>query len=310
MKREIKLRGYSYRTEQAYTGWVKRFVRFHQGENPSRLGKSAVEAFLSFLATELKVAASTQNQALNGLIFMYRHVLKIDLPQLDDVVRAKRPQRLPVVLGRHEVKQLMDCLDGWHWLVVALLYGGGLRITEALRLRIKDVDFRRLAITVREGKGNKDRITVLPAGVTSPLESHLVRVRQLHRADLAKGYGNVVLPSALARKYPGAGRRWAWQWVFPAPHRSVDPRSGELARHHLSQSALNKNLSEATRRCGINKHVTCHTFRHSFATHLLEDGYDIRTVQELLGHKDVSTTMIYTHVLNRGGRGVISPLDR
>ncbi|MFK7956286.1 MAG: integron integrase [Lysobacterales bacterium] len=308
--REIRVRGYSYRTEQAYTGWVRRFVRFHGGTYPGKLGKSAIESFLSHLAIELKVAPSTQNQALNGLLFLYRHVLKMAMPQLDDVVRAKRPNRLPVVLTKSEVTRIMDCLTGWHWLVVALLYGAGLRILEALRLRVKDIDLHKNTIMVREGKGNKDRISMLPLQVIAPLTDHLQRTQRLHIADLEKGYGDVVLPNALVKKYPRAQKQWGWQWVFPAPHRSVDPRSGLLARHHLSASAINKHLGDARNRCGLNKHITCHTFRHSFATHLLEDGYDIRTVQELLGHKDVSTTMIYTHVLNRGGRGVISPLDR
>lgn len=310
ISRETQVRGYSYRTEQAYTGWVRRFVRFHHHTNPAKLEKPAIEAFLSHLATDLKVAASTQNQALNALVFMYRHVLNLPMPQLDDVVRAKRPQKLPVILTRTEVTRIMDCLSGWHWLVVALLYGAGLRVTEALRLRIKDLDLQQNSITVREGKGNKDRVTVLPAQVISPIIQHIKRVQRQHQTDLEKGYGEVVLPNALARKYPNANRQWGWQWVFPAPHRSADPRSGVYARHHLSQSAVNKHLRLARDRCGLNKHVTCHTFRHSFATHLLEDGYDIRTVQELLGHADVSTTMIYTHVLNRAGRGVISPLDR
>ncbi len=310
VKKEIRLRGYSYRTEQAYVGWVRRFIRFHNRKHPTELGKSEIEDFLSYLAIDLKVAASTQNQALNGLLFMYRHVLKSPMPQLDEVVRSKRPKRLPVVLNRREVKQILDFLEGWHWLVVALLYGAGLRVMEALRLRVKDVDFAKRSIIIREGKGNKDRITVLPTGLMEPLSRHLKNIERQHAQDLAKGFGNVALPFALARKYPGAEKKWSWQWVFPALRRSMDPRTGVYARHHLSASAVNKQLREASRRCGIIKNVSCHTFRHSFATHLLEEGYDIRTVQELLGHKDLATTMIYTHVLNRGGRGVISPLDR
>ncbi|MEM9532662.1 MAG: integron integrase [Pseudomonadota bacterium] len=306
----IRLRAYSIRTEQAYVGWVRRFVYFHGGKNPSQLGKEAVEAFLSHLALDRQVAPSTQNQALNALVFLYRHVLDTSMPELDDVVRAKRPQRLPVVLTRSEVEEVMSGLSSVYFLIVGLLYGSGLRVLEALRLRIKDLDLDKRCITVRGGKGNKDRVTVLPSGLLSPLQRQMKVAASLHQQDLDEGFGETVLPYALARKYPDAGRKRAWQFVFPANNRSVDPRTGMIARHHVSASAVNRALRRASKLCHISKHVTCHTFRHSFATHLLENGYDIRTVQELLGHKDVSTTMIYTHVLNRGGRGVVSPMDK
>jgi integron integrase len=306
----IRFRHYSLRTEDTYLHWIKRFIAFHEKRHPSELGEQEVGQFLSALALEHRVSAATQNQALNALVFLYRHVLKRDVGQIENIVRAKQAQRLPVVLRKHEVKALLDALEGVHWLMGHLLYGAGLRLMECLRLRVKDIDFSANQITVREGKGNKDRITMLPSVVKAPLAAHLVRVRALHQRDLARGFGSVYLPNALHRKYPHAPKEWGWQWVFPARQISVDPRSGEKRRHHLQEGVLQHAVRAAARHAGIIKPVGCHTLRHSFATHLLEDGYDIRTIQELLGHKDVSTTMIYTHVLNRGGKGVQSPSDR
>lgn len=309
VREAVRLRHFSIRTEQAYLSWVKRFVRFHGMRHPAQLDAADVVAFLSHLAVDQKVAASTQNQALAALLFLYRHVLDIELPQLEGVVRAKRPTRLPTVFSHAEVRAVLDELTGVHALAAGLLYGSGLRLLEALRLRIKDVDFDAGEILVRDGKGQKDRHTVLPAQLTPQLREHLERVRRQHQRDLDDGAGTVYLPYAFERKSPGAARSWIWQYVFPAPRASVDPRSGALRRHHLSESALQKAVKEAIARTGITKRGSCHTLRHSFATHLLEAGYDIRTVQELLGHKDVRTTQMYTHVLNRGGLAVYSPLD-
>jgi integron integrase len=309
VREAIRLRHYSRRTEDAYVRWVTRFVRFHGLRHPDELGAEEIEEFLSHLAVRRKVAASTQNQALNALVFLYRHVLKAPFPDLEEVVRAKKPGRLPVVLTRDEVGRVLDLLDGTHSLVAGLLYGAGLRLLEALRLRVKDLDFAQNQVVVRDGKGQKDRITVQPAKMRSDLQLHLRTVKLLHEGDLRAGFGAVYLPGALAIKYPSAPRSWGWQYVFPAPARSVDPRTGTVRRHHLHESAVQKAVYRAVRAAGIDKPASCHTLRHSFATHLLEDGYDIRTVQELLGHSDVRTTMIYTHVLNRGGRGVRSPLD-
>jgi integron integrase len=274
------------------------------------LGEKEVAQFLSALAVEKRVSAATQSQALSALLFLYREVLDQRVAWIDDIVRAKRPQRLPVVLTRAEVKLLLERLEGVQWLMASFLYGAGLRLLECLRLRIKDVDVVANQLIIREGKGNKDRITMLPTVVKAPLVAHLERVRALHESDLVQGFGKVYLPNALERKYPHANREWGWQWVFPASHISVDPRSGEQRRHHLHESVLQRAVKEAARQAGISKPTTCHTLRHSFATHLLEDGYDIRTIQELLGHQDIKTTMIYTHVLNRGGKGVQSPVDR
>ena len=302
--------GMSRRTEEAYVGWIRRFILANGKRHPRSLGALELEAFLTRLATEGKVAASTQNQALSGLLFLYREVLGIELPWMEEIRRAKRPQRLPVVLTREEVQALFDELDGLDWLMASLLYGSGLRLMECIRLRVKDLDFARGELTVRQGKGGKDRRTMLPARLRDPLQAQLREVRRVHRRDLDAGFGEVWLPDALARKYLGAAREWAWQYVFPARRRSADPRTGVVRRHHADESALQRAVKSAVRRAGIDKPATCHTLRHSFATHLLEDGYDIRTIQELLGHKDVTTTQIYTHVLNRGGRGVRSPLDR
>ena len=309
VRRAARMRHLSIRTEEAYVGWVYRFVRFHGTRHPAELGAREVRAFLSHLATERRVSASTQNQALAALTFLYRHVLGEELEPLGEVARARRPARLPVVLSRAEVRAVLLELRGAHWLVAGLLYGAGLRLLEALRLRVKDLDFDAGVLTVRRGKGAKDRVGILPGTMRAPLALHLRRVRRLHGRDLAAGHGDVLLPYALDRKYPSASREWGWQFVFPAARLSTDPRSGALRRHHLSPSSMQKAVRRAVLRAGIARPASCHTLRHSFATHLLESGYDIRTVQELLGHADVRTTMVYTHVLNRGGLAVRSPLD-
>jgi len=307
---KIRLKHYSIRTEQAYVDWIRRFILFFGKRHPRDLGAAEVEQFLTHLAVEGNVAASTQSQAKSALLFLYREVLDNELPWLDNVERAKVPKRLPVVLTREEVMAVLTRLEGTHWLVASLLYGTGLRIMEALRLRVKDVEFSRKEILVRDGKGFKDRVTMLPVALAAPLAEHLKRVKALHEQDLAAGRGAVYLPYALERKYPGAARDWAWQYVFPSAGLSEDPRTGIVRRHHLQDQAVQRAMRQAVRDAGVDKPATPHTLRHSFATHLLEGGYDIRTVQELLGHADVSTTMIYTHVLNKGGRGVTSPLDR
>jgi integron integrase len=273
------------------------------------LGANEVEQFLTYLAVEGNVAASTQNQAKSALLFLYKEVLGEALPWLDDIEQAKVPKRLPVVLSKEEVQAILRQLNGTHHLIVSLLYGTGMRILEGLRLRVKDIDFARKEILIRDGKGYKDRVTMLPVSLVTPLKKHLDKVKALHDEDLAKGYGAVYMPQALGKKYPNAARDWAWQYVFPSAKLSVDPRSGETRRHHVQDQAIQRAVRQAVRDAGITKLATPHTFRHSFATHLLEGGYDIRTVQELLGHSDVATTMIYTHVLNRGGQGVASPLD-
>ena len=302
--------GMAIRSEEAYVGWIRRFILANGKHHPRALGESEVEAFLTALAVRGQVAASTQNQALSALLFLYREVLEIELPWMDGIRRAKRPERLPTVLARAEVSALLGELSGVCWLQASMLYGTGLRLMECLRLRVKDIDFARHEILVRHGKGGKDRRTMLPASLEAPLRAQLSEAKRLHERDLALGLGAVWLPDALARKYPNAPREWAWQYVFPASQRSIDPRSGIERRQHLDESVLQRAVKNAVRRAGLGKPATCHTLRHSFATHLLEAGYDIRTIQELLGHSDVSTTMIYTHVLNKGGRGVLSPLDR
>jgi integron integrase len=278
--------------------------------HPSEMGAVEVTAFLNWLATERNVAAATQNQALNGLLFLYKHVLGRELPWFEGLVRAKRPVRLPTVLSEAEVRRLLAQLDGFKWMMASLLYGAGLRLQECLMLRVKDMDFAYRQIVVRDGKGGKDRVTVLPENVVQPLQVHLGRVRGLHQRDLQEGYGEVWLPHALARKYPRAGLEWGWQFVFPSKNRSPDPETGMIRRHHVYPDTVQRAVTRAAKAAQIMKPVGCHTLRHSFATHLLESGYDIRTVQELLGHSDVSTTMIYTHVMNKGARGVKSPLDR
>ncbi len=305
---QIRLKHYSIRTERVYCEWLKRFIRFHNYRHPEEMGAAEVEAFLSDLAVRRTVSASTQNQALAALLFLYKQVLKLDLPWLGEVVRAKKPQRLPVVLTIAEVQRVLMQLQGELWLATSLLYGSGMRVMEVLRLRVKDVDFARNEIVVRDGKGMKDRITLLPQRLVTPLKQHLQVVRAVHQQELAAGRGDVYLPEALARKYPKAPIEWAWQYVFPATGMSVDPRSGAVRRHHLDEKRLQRAFKVAVRAAEIHKLATPHTLRHS--SHLLESGQDIRTVQELLGHADVKTTMIYTHVLNRGGLGVISPLDR
>ncbi len=306
---KIRLKHYSIRTEQAYVDWIKRFILFHGKRHPAALGASEVEAFLTDLAVVRQVASATQNQAKSALLFLYKEVLGIELPWLERIENAKAPQRLPVVLTRDEVGSILEQLHGTHALIGRLLYGTGMRVMEGMRLRVKDVDFARREILIRDGKGLKDRVTVLPRAIVPRLHEQLDRARELHSQDLAVGCGAVWLPYALARKYRPAAREWGWQYVFPAEERSRDPRSGTIRRHHLSDQAFQRAMRQAVRDAGIVKPATPHTLRHSFATHLLESGYDIRTVQELLGHADVSTTMIYTHVLNRGGRGVVSPLD-
>lgn len=305
----IRRRHYSYRTEQAYLHWMKRFILFSGKRHPRELVALEVIAFVNHRALERQMAASTQNQALAAILFMYKEVLAMPLPWLSGIEHAKRPDRKPTVLTSDEVHRLLSRLEGTRWLMANLLYGAGLRLNECLTLRVKDIDFGYRQIVVRDGKGGKDRITVLPAAVVEPLRAHLVRVKELHQNDLATGCGEVELPHRLAAKYPQAAYDWCWQYVFPADRRSVDPRSGAIRRHHLYENSLSRAIKEAARVVQITKPVSCHCLRHSFATHLIEMGYDIRTVQELLGHSDVRTTMIYTHVLNRGGRGVISPAD-
>jgi integron integrase len=305
----IRARHYSRRTEASYVYWIKSYIYFHDKKHPEVMGAAEVTAFLTALAVERKVAAATQNQALAALLFLYREVLGRDLPWLDEMVRAKRPVRLPVVLTVDEARRLLSQMDGSLWIIASLLYGAGLRLQECLMLRVKDIDFAYRQVFVRGGKGAKDRGTVLPEGLIQPIQAHLGRVRLLHRRDLVEGYGDVWLPDAIGRKYPRAGKEWGWQFVFPSQNRSADPDSGVIRRHHIYPDTVSRAVGRAARAAGIVKLVGCHTLRHSFATHLLESGYDIRTVQELLGHSSVQTTMIYTHVMSRGGRGVRSPFD-
>ena len=309
MREAMRVGRYSLRTEEAYVGWARRFILFHGKRHPIGLGEPHIRDFLTALVVEGHVSASTQNQALSALLFLYRNVLDREIEWVGDAVRARRPKRLPVVLTREEVRTLLAGLSGPEWIMASLLYGSGLRLLECLRLRVKDLDFGRHEITVRQGKGDKDRRTMLPRSVEGPLKGHLLKTHALHEADLAAGFGRVFLPEALERKYLNANVEWAWQYVFPASRRSLDPRSETERRHHLDESVLQRALKQAVRATGITKPATCHTLRHSFATHLLESGYDIRTIQELLGHSDLRTTMIYTHVLNQGGQGVKSPAD-
>ena len=306
----LRCKHYSLRTEQAYVDWIKRYIYFHDKQHPADMNESHVAAFLTYLAVQRKVASSTQNQALCALVFLYKNVLEIELGDFSGLIRAKKPAKLPVVFTRDEIRNIMLHLDGTVWIMAQLLYGAGLRLMECIRLRVKDVDFGYKQIVVRDGKGHKDRITMLPEVIVELLRRHLLKVRQLHDQDLRSGYGTVHLPYALERKYPNAQREWGWQYVFPSAKRSIDPRSGAQQRHHMSEAVLQRAIKGAIRKCAIVKPGSSHSLRHSFATHLIEDGYDIRTVQELLGHKDVSTTMIYTHVLNKGGKGVLSPSDR
>lgn len=305
---ELRTRHYSRRTEQAYSLWVRRFVQFHQGRHPDEMGEREINEFLTHLAVKLEVSASTQTQALSALLFLYRYVLGRDIGQLH-VVRAKKPVRLPVVLTCDEVRAVLAQMEGETWLMASLLYGSGLRLSECITLRIQDADLERGEILVRHGKGGKDRVTMLPNALKGPLGEQTQRARLVLRQDQAAGWGRIALPDAIERKYPNAATDWRWQWVFPQLRRWRNSETGEEGRHHVHETVLQNDVKEAVRRSGITKRASCHTLRHSFATHLLENGYDIRTIQELLGHKDVSTTMIYTHVLNKGGRGVRSPFD-
>jgi integron integrase len=309
VRQGIRTRHLSPHTEQAYVGWIKRFIFFHNKRHPAEMAEAEIGNFLSSLATEGRVSASTQNQAFNALLFLYKDVLGKKIGFIEGVVRAKRPQRLPGVLTKDEVKTIIDHMNGVPRLMAVLLYGAGLRLMECCRLRVKDIDFSRNEIVVRGGKGDKDRHTMLPLAIKESLCRHMEAMRYQHQEDIEKGLGRVALPNALERKYPNAGREWAWQWIFPAPHHYADRVSGEKRRHHLHESVLQRTFKEARLKAGVFKPAGCHSLRHSFATHLLESGYDIRTVQELLGHSHVNTTMIYTHVLNRGGYGVRSPAD-
>jgi integron integrase len=309
VRNALRVRHYSRRTEEAYVGWIRRFIRFHDRKHPRQMGEAEVAAFLTSLAVDRQVSASTQNQALAAILFLYRHVLGQDIGWIDGIVRAKRPRRLPVVLTREEVRRVLACMRGVHRMVACLLYGSGLRLLEALRLRVKDVDLERNEIRVRSAKGGRDRVTMIPSFIKPSLTRHLMLMKQRHEIDLAEGAGFVELPSALRRKYPSASRDWCWQWVFPAKRRYVDRETGETRRHHLHESAVQRAFKRAVRQAGICKRATCHSLRDSFATHLLERGHNLRTVQELLGHRDVRTTTIYTHVLNRGPLAIQSPLD-
>jgi integron integrase len=309
IRQAIRRKHYSIRTEEAYVNWVKRFILFHHKRHPAQMGVPEIEAFLTDLAVNLKVAASTQNQALSALLFLYKEVLNQELVGNIQAERAKNPQRLPVVLSKDETRRLLGEMSGVHLLMARLLYGSGLRLMECVRLRVKDLDFEQHQIIVRDGKGEKDRATLLPDAIGADLQRHLRHVKLIHEDDLHEGFGKVYLPYALERKYPNASLEWGWQWVFPASKRSIDPRSGVERRHHMDESGLQKAVRSAAKKAGLVKPVGPHTLRHCFATHLLEAGYDIRTVQELLGHKDISTTMIYTYVLSRGPKGVRSPLD-
>lgn len=305
-----RVKHYSLRTEDAYLGWIKRFIFFHKMRHPSKMGGLEVEQFLTHLAVNGKVAASTQNQALSALLFLYREVINVKLPWMDNVVRAKQSIRLPVVLTVEQLQRVLARLDGREWLMASLLYGTGMRLMECIRLRVKDISFEKNEILVRDGKGGKDRRTMLPAKLCDPLRTQLERVKEFHRNDTEENWEGVFLPDALVRKYPNASKLLAWQYVFPASRCARDPRDGKIRRHHIDEKVLQRSVTKAAQSAGIDKPVSCHTLRHCFATHLIEAGYDIRTVQELLGHKDVATTQIYTHVLNRGGRGVTSPLDK
>lgn len=310
VRKAIRVKHYSYRTEQTYIYWIKKFILFNNKRHPNEMGEKEINRFLTYLAVNRKVAASTQNQALCAILFLYRHVLKKQIGWIDKLERAKNPKTIPVVLSAKEVESVLLQFQGVIWIVVSLLYGSGLRLMESLRLRVKDIDFDYNQITLRDAKGHKDRLSLLPMAVKEPLKKHLQRVKFLHQKDLDEGYGLVYLPYALQRKYPNANSEWIWQYIFPASTRYYDPDDKIHRRHHLHESVVQRAMKSAVHKAGIQKKASCHTLRHSFATHLLENGYDIRTVQELLGHSDVRTTMIYTHVLNKGGMGVQSPLDK
>ncbi len=305
----MRARHYSSSTERTYIHWIKHYIMFHNVKHPIEMGAAEVSAFLTHLAVEKQVSSSTQNQALHALLFLYKEVLVVNLPWLNDIVRAKEREHVPVVLTKEEVRAVLDNLEGVNWLAANLLYGSGLRLMEALRLRVKDIDFGYKQITVREGKGGKDRYTILPDAIVEPLKMHLEKVKVIHERDRHAGLGRVKMPDALSKKYPQASSEWKWQFVFPSHNISHDPRSSHVGRHHLSESGIQKAVKQAMQKVGVEKHASCHTFRHSFATHLLQNGYDIRTVQELLGHKEISTTMIYTHAIKRGGLAVKSPMD-
>lgn len=316
VREAIRARHYSPRTEDAYIAWIKRFIFFHNKRHPAEMAEPEINAFLTHLAVKEKVSASTQNQALSALLFLYRHIIGREVGDLGEVVRARKPKRIPAVMTRDETKAVLAHLTGDKWLMASLMYGAGLRLMECLRLRVQDIDFARNEITVHDGKGGKDRITMLPELLKNPLQEHLRKVKAIHERDLAEGWGRVLMPDALDRKYPNAPKEWRWQWVFPQENRWKNSKTGEEGRHHIDESLVQKAVREAVSKAGLTKRTTCHTFRHSRVypalcgtTHLLESGYDIRTVQELLGHSDVKTTMIYTHVLNRGPSGVRSPMD-
>jgi len=309
LQQALRSRHYSRRTEQIYRQWVKRFIFFHNIRHPGEMGEQEINSFLTHLAVQEKISASTQNQALCALLFLYRHVIGREIGNLGEVIRARKPIRMPVVMTRREVKTVLGNLTGDKWLMASLMYGAGLRLMECLRLRVQDIDFERKEILVRDGKGAKDRITMLPESLISKLQGHLKKVREIHKKDLSEGWGRVQMPMALDRKYLNAPSDWRWQWVFPQENRWKNIKTGEEGRYHVDESIIQKAVNNAVRKADLTKRATCHTFRHSFATHLLEAGYDIRTIQELMGHKDVKTTMIYTHVLNRGGKGVKSPVD-
>lgn len=305
----IRTRHYSPRTEEAYLHWIRRYIFFHNKRHPAEMGEKEIGSFINHLAVKENVAASTQNQALSALLFLYKQVLEKEFGEIDNLVWAKKPRRLPVVFTREEVRTVLRHFSDEKWLMANLLYGSGLRLQECLSLRVKDIDFSYSQIVVRAAKGNKDRVTLLPENIKAPLAKHLDRVMNLRQSDLERGFGKIYLPNALEKKYPGAASEWAWYWVFPAADISSDPQTGIRRRHHVGSWVLQRAMREARLKAGITKHCGCHTFRHSFATHLLEDGYDIRTIQELMGHNDVKTTMVYTHVINKGGRGVRSPAD-
>jgi integron integrase len=309
VRKVLRVQHYAIRTEQSYVEWIKRFILFHNKRHPDEMGETEVAGFLTHLSVNRNVAPATQGQALNALVFLYRKVLKSPLGEIEGIVRAKRREKIPVVLTQQEVSSLLSNLEGVHWLAACILYGSGLRLMECIRLRVKDIDFDRLSITVRCGKGGKDRVVTLAKELIIPIKRHLEPVKMTHERDLADGFGRVYLPFALERKYPSAAASWSWQYIFPSTKRSIDPRSQILRRHHIDESTLQKAVKTAVRKAGINRPASCHTLRHSFATHLLERGADIRTVQEQLGHSDVKTTEIYTHVIGRGGNAVISPLE-
>jgi len=310
MEMALQARHYSTNTQDAYLRWLRRFLEFHDMRHPAEMGKDEINAYLSHLAIEREVSASTQNQALSAILFLYRYVLQREVGDLGDLIRAKRGTHLPIFLSREEVKQLLEHMDGETKLIASLLYGSGMRLMECLQLRVQDVDLRTRQITIRDGKGSKDRLTMLPEKLCRPLEEHLRNTRAIHQKDLKDGFGSVLLPYALSRKYPNASKQWGWQWIFPQKRRWRDAKNGWEGRHHLDESIIQRAVKAAVGAAGLEKRATCHTLRHSFATHLLEDEYDIRTVQELLGHNDLKTTMIYTHVLNRGPAAVRSPFDK